>query len=430
MSSLIFLLAMPMAIHGLMLNTGDHLEPTKPRFGPPENDSGVVIMPWVRACRQNGMISPLSDVDGQAGHGNKDCRYEPEPAENLKFKQSPEDIAILVPFRHQVGNEIPEEPELLNGQLHHAVAMWRNYARFHGYAFYTGPTNKEFMDENCPHVWQRAPHWTKPCAAMELIQKHKYILIADAGDTFVSKPRLRLEPLFEMAGLTDERNLKTIAVAREWGSCHNGNRAGGDSNTGIVLMKQHESSIAAINDWYNEPDTCDQNEVPQEGEKHSRCTRLVHSKANWPYDQLAFHISIAANPSHIDKVQMLKQGCPINSPWADFIPHLVSGTVSNEYYHWADRNKLIYSAYNCTKNILAKEGPIHERCALCDMIPQLPRNEWYRTSYIHACPKRLEERNWALQNMDTQDVEKKKAKSFRELEGQAHEDWPEILGPS
>merc|ERR1719356_1463088 len=183
-----------------------------------------------------------------------------------------------------------------------------------------------------------------------MIKKHKFLLIVDR-DTTVLKPRLRLEPLFELAGLLDKNSPKFMAVAEEWGSCKKGTRCplSGDVNTGIILIRSSPSAAEAVDAWYHGPEKCKDVEpviLPKPGgwpfhsPPCSGCTCLMKGLHKWSYDQVAFYASVANNDSHRQNVTIFRSGCPINSPFADFIPHLVSGTPDQRSYNIYDRQVL------------------------------------------------------------------------------------------
>lgn len=329
---------------------------------------------------------PQSDEDA---HSHPRCQYQPSQEELAEYKKAPLDIAILAAFRHHAEKAVFDDmlPERM---IDASVLAWKRYADFHGYAFYTGPTTEEFKEKNCAKVGQRAPHWTKPCALYELLQKHEYVLSIDAADTYIAMPRLRLEPLFAKTGLTDPKSGLQIAVAEEWGSCASaGHHMGGDVNTGVILLKSSDKTVQAMRNWYHEPSEC-----KEAGAQDERCKRLVHSLGHWPYDQTAFHVVVSADPRYQDMVTLLKQGCPINSPFAEFIPHLVSGSHSGAHYHWQDRALIIKAAHNCTRDALAQDDD-YKRCALCDLIPPEPccgekGKAAFAGAWSKSCPAQVE----------------------------------------
>jgi len=193
-------------------------------------------------CDNDATPQPDHDV---LGHGNPVCRYEPSKEDLAKYVKNPEDVAIVVPSNQESEREdvMPENFEY-NDPLSRSVLTWRNYARYHNYSFYSGlPRNHE---KDCPGLEARHPAWTKPCLSMQLIKKHKFLIVVDR-DTTVIKPRLRLEPLFELAGLLNEKSGKFMAVSEEWGSCIRGVRSpsSGDVNTGIMLIRSSPGSAAA-----------------------------------------------------------------------------------------------------------------------------------------------------------------------------------------
>lgn len=329
---------------------------------------------------------PQSDEDA---HAHTRCKYAPSKEELDHYKSNPLDVAILAAYRHDANKSI--EDMMPTRMIDAAVIAWKRYADHHGYAFYTGPTSEEFKEANCPRVNRRAPHWTKPCALIELLQKHKYVISVDAADTYVAMPKLRLEPLFKQVGLTEANTGKAIAIAEEWGSCAGqGHHMGGDVNTGVVLLKSTERTVQAMKDWYNEPIQCDK------AAEDERCKRLVHSLGHWPFDQTAFHVVISADPRYEDLVTTIKPGCPFNSPFAEFLPHLVSGSHSGQHYHWQDRALIIKSAHNCSKEVLEQDDD-YKRCALCDLIPPEPccgekGKAAFKGAWSKSCPKQFAER--------------------------------------
>ncbi|CAK0799386.1 unnamed protein product [Prorocentrum cordatum] len=56
------------------------------------------------------------------------------------------------------------------------------------------------------------------------------------------------------------------------------------------------------------------------------CACIARGKTQWSYDQVGFFGSVVTNETMKDRVTVFHAGCPINSPFADFIPHLVSGS--------------------------------------------------------------------------------------------------------
>mmetsp|Transcript_139741 Transcript_139741/g.247038 ORF Transcript_139741/g.247038 Transcript_139741/m.247038 type:complete len:420 (-) Transcript_139741:67-1326(-) len=379
-------------------------------------DAGVKMFPGIPECNQ--MVRPLADFDQKLGHGNPSCRYEPTPDALLEFAHSPVDIAILLPFLGHISEEA-ELPDTGN-YADFGVHAWRAYARFHNYTFYTGsPSEFAEVKDLCPGLEYRAPHWMKPCMARVLLRKHAYLLIVDT-DTFVSKPRLRLEPLFERAGLLTKKYRPSeisIAVAREWGSCYAGQRPpiSGDHNGGILLLKQAPVVEDALERWFNEPMDC----LPEddglleyrqvkprdvgwtrwtgyglipgnwlETDPHpERCKLLISSLRGWAYDQLGLSLSVSQNPAFQNVVYQFPSGCPLNGPWADFIPHLPSGTVGTMYYDPDDRLAVMRNMHRCVTTLLKTSSfygaDIYERCSLCQLLPEHRR---HTDAWTYSCP--------------------------------------------
>jgi len=349
----------------------------------------------------DGFPSPLSDRD-VLGHGNPACRYEPSAEELEQFRKHPEDVAIVIPSNIVKEREINDDPAT-HYPLVRGVLTWKQYAAYHGYAIYSGmPENAEV---DCPGLDERHGAWTKPCMAMQLIKKHKYLLMVDR-DTTVLKPRLRLEPLFRMAGLMDADQKKVVAVAQEWGSCNRGFRDphSGDVNTGVVLIRQSKVAQAMMESWFYGPTRCKDVDLESSASDQSLhkplgwpfnkkpcqgCGCIVPGKNKWSYDQIGFFASVVTNETLKDMVTVFRSGCPINSPFADFIPHFVSGTPSLKVYD--NMYGRIYAAGNmhgCVAKLLEAPpgtGDPYERCTLCDA---LPRNAKRRnpSAWSISCP--------------------------------------------
>jgi len=387
-------------------------------------DKGVQVFTFLEQC--NSMIRPLSDFDHSSGHGNLTCRYEPLKEDLLKFHDNPEDIAILAPF-NGYGGRPPSDFAHMNAE--HlpdlGVDSWRSYARFHNYSFYTGAPEElsSSAEELCPGLAYRAPYWMKPCMARQLIKKHKYLLVVDT-DTFVTRPGLRLEPLFEKAGLLKDGG-KVMAAADEWGSCWGGKRAvlGGDRNTGVLLLKRSDLTAKALEKWWEDPMKCvpkDKSllalrEVKMRNLTWTRflgygliegnwleydhnpepCKLLLSSLRGWAYDQLGFWLSVASNPTFKDAMHTFPSGCPINGPWAEFISHMPSGSVAEEYFDPRDRVGIMQGAHRCIKDVLdsardsktliqrGQVDAVYKRCSICDMLPKKLALE---NSWNLSCP--------------------------------------------
>lgn len=298
----------------------------------------------------SNMVHPLADFDTKSGHGAPECRYEPSREKLKSYKSAPLDIAIVQP--HDKIKGVPDF-EKLKGYAHQSVYSWQEYARFHGYAHYVG------LPEGPCDLGDRASMWIKVCVARQLIRKHKYLIIVDT-DTFVTKPQLRMEPLFEKAGLLDEHSGKTVAIATEWGSCNGGRRAdhAGDYNGGVYMIKNTARRL--VEKWYN----------------HNG-----YGRHRWAAEQYGFHHEVMTSPGFQKQVTVFPSGCPINGPWGDFIAHLVGGTVSPEYYDNNYRETLLKNARECISNVLAGNDT-YARCALCDLLGDMTRN----ISFSLSCP--------------------------------------------
>mmetsp|Transcript_42421 Transcript_42421/g.114002 ORF Transcript_42421/g.114002 Transcript_42421/m.114002 type:complete len:455 (+) Transcript_42421:67-1431(+) len=320
---------------------------------------------------------PLSDHDERLGSGNPVCRYEPQEDVLQHYADHPADIAIVIPSNYEKDKHVSDNASD-HDPLFLGVLTWKMYARYHGYAFYSGPPEK-----SCPELEERHPAWTKPCMAMGLIEKHKYLLVVDR-DTTVIKPRLRLEPLFAAAGLMNQGANKVLAVAEEWGSCKKGVRSplSGDVNTGIVLVKQSQDARDALATWFYGPTWCknvtaDPVDIPVWWPFHEEpcngCSCITHGVHKWSYDQIGFYASVASNESFSDKVTVFRSGCPINSPFADFIPHLVSGSPTKKAYDANHREVISQNLHDCVSKLMdlrPGQGNLYQRCSLCDALPQ------------------------------------------------------------
>lgn len=330
--------------------------------------------------RCDGFPSPLSDRD-VLGHGNPVCRYEPSVEELERFRQNPEDVAIVIPSNQIKERVIPDDPSATY-PLNRGVLTWKQYANYHGYAIYSGMPENASVD--CPGLEERHGAWSKPCMAMQLIKKHKYLIIVDR-DTTVLKPRLRIEPLFRMAGLMDQDEKKVMAVAQEWGSCNRGWRApqSGEVNTGVVLVRQSEVAQTMLESWFYGPTRCRDTERellespkgwPFKAKPCQGCSCVVHGKNKWSYDQIGFFASVVSNATLKDKVAVFRTGCPINSPFADFIPHLVSGTPSHKVYdNVYGRIGAGSNLQVCASKLMEAApgtGDPYERCTICDALPK------------------------------------------------------------
>jgi len=310
----------------------------------------------------NQFARPFADWDTKQGHGNPWCRYEPSLQELAKYKAEPMDLAILMP--HDTletlsaidGGELRFDPE----QGAHA---WRAYAKFHGYAYYQGevsgpePCYKDLKasPEAAEAEGGRAPAWVKLCMALQLIRRHRYLLLVDS-DTFVTKPALRMEPLFARTGLLGPNANKSIALATEWGSCLKGMQlhCSGHVNTGVVLLKS--TAEEALRAWFYNPG-CKAN-----------CAEWERSLHHWGYDQYGFAATIAH--TYRDQITLLPSGCPINGPWGDFISHLVSGSWNRSFYDPSQRGQILQAARRCTEAVLERpSGMEYHRCSLCDLLP-------------------------------------------------------------
>jgi len=319
---------------------------------------------------------PLSDRDDRLGAGNPACRYEPPNGVLRYYTKNPEDIAIVIPSNYQKDRNVSDNPDD-HDPLFLGVLTWKMYAKYHGYAFYSGPP--EFT---CPELEERHPAWAKPCMAGQLLKKHKYLMMVDR-DTTVIKPRLRLEPLFGMAGLMGGSPSKDIAVAEEWGSCKKGVRApmSGDVNTGVVLVRQSATAIEALSTWYWGPTRC-KDVTPEPVQKpawwpfHQEpcqgCGCIARGVNEWSYDQVGFYASVVTNESLSSMVTVFRSGCPINSPFADFIPHLISGTPTKRAYDASHRDVISKNLHDCVSKLMDAppgDGNLYERCSLCDALP-------------------------------------------------------------
>mmetsp|Transcript_102160 Transcript_102160/g.266619 ORF Transcript_102160/g.266619 Transcript_102160/m.266619 type:complete len:446 (-) Transcript_102160:92-1429(-) len=320
---------------------------------------------------------PLSDRDERLGAGNPACRYEPSEEDLRHYAEKPADIAIVIPSNYDKDSNVSDDPSD-HYPLFLGVLTWKKYARYHGYAFYSGPPAK-----SCPELEGRHPAWTKPCMAMGLIKKHKYLIMVDR-DTTVIKPRLRLEPLFAMAGLMDKHAKKVLAVAEEWGSCKKGVRSplSGDVNTGIVLVKQSPAAEEALASWFYGPTWCKGVTAepiarpgwwPFQGEPCQGCSCITRGIYKWSFDQIGFYASVADNNTFRSMVTVFRPGCPINSPFADFIPHLVSGTPTKAAYDVNHREVISTNLHACNSKLMDSkpgQGNPYERCSICDALPE------------------------------------------------------------
>ena len=102
-----------------------------------------------------------------------------------------------------------------------------------------------------------------------------------------------------------------------------------------------------------------------------RCPRYENSSTGlkrWAYDQIGFNETMI--PLKFKRqISVLQSGCPVNSPWADFVVHLVGGTVGVEYYDPKSRAHILREARKCISSILQSASVnLYGRCALCDMI--------------------------------------------------------------
>jgi len=342
----------------------------------------------------DGFPSPTSDRD-VLGHGNPVCRYEPSVEELEQFRLHPEDVAIVIPSNKVGQRTIPDEPSMTQ-PLERGVLTWKQYAKYHGYAIYSGMPENASVD--CPGLEKRHGAWTKPCMAMQLIKKHRYLIVVDR-DTTVLKPRLRLEPLFRLAGLMDSDHGKVVAVAHEWGSCMKGFRLpqSGDVNTGVMLIKQSKAAQTILESWFygptrchEQPRTTEQPEIPQgwpfESPPCQGCDCLQHVRKHWSYDQLGFFSAVVTNETLKGLVTVFRSGCPINSPFADFIPHLVSGTPSHQVYSVYGRIPASGNLQACAARLMEAApgtGDPYERCSLCDAVPEGARGGG---SWSYSCP--------------------------------------------
>jgi len=329
---------------------------------------------------------PLSDHDERLGAGNPVCRYEPPEPLVAYYAGNPADIAIVIPSNYDKDANVSDNPDD-HDPLFLGVLTWKLYARYHGYAFYSGPPQ-----EDCPELKERHPAWAKPCMAAQLLRKHKYLLVVDR-DTTVIKPRLPLEPLFSMAGLIGRDGAETskdIAVAEEWGSCKKGVRSplSGDVNTGVVLVKASPTAFDALHAWYSGPTVCrnvttEPVQIPIWWPFHNQepcqgCSCIMHGVNEWSYDQIGFYASVATNESFSSRVTVFRSGCPINSPFADFIPHLISGTPTKRAYDASHREVISKNLHECVsklmdvsrKTLLFSSGNLYERCSICDALPE------------------------------------------------------------
>ncbi|CAK0876830.1 unnamed protein product [Prorocentrum cordatum] len=156
-------------------------------------------MCWATATRHAAMNPPWRS------------RWFREWTEHPSRRTSPSSSRATASGR---GTRIPDDASKTY-PLQRGVHVWKQYAEYHGYSIYSGmPEN---ADVDCPGLEERHGAWTKPCMAMQLIKKHKYLIIVDR-DTTVLKPRLRLEPLFRMAGLMEKNPQRVMAVAQESGA--------------------------------------------------------------------------------------------------------------------------------------------------------------------------------------------------------------------
>jgi len=344
---------------------------------------------------------PRSDTDPVLGHGNPVCRYEPSKEELENYRQNPEDIAIVIPsnWKNDWESMMTDNPDDMY-PLNHGVITWHKYAKYHGYAFYSGKPNN--TERDCPELEEekRHPAWYKPCMALQLIKKHKYLIVVDR-DTTVLKPRLRLEPLFNMSGLLNKRSGKIFAVAEEWGSCKKGVRCplSGDVNTGVMLMRGSAATTEALRNWFYGPTRCkDWKAAPDSGARPKGwpyssppcrgCACILRGVHKWSYDQVGFYAAVAGNESLKDKVSIFRSGCPINSPFADFIPHLVSGTPTSKVYNINHREPIAKNLQVCSSKLMevpAGSGDPYARCSLCESLPQ---NKLQFDSWTESCGKK------------------------------------------
>jgi len=322
---------------------------------------------------------PLSDHDERLGAGNPVCRYEPSEEELQHYAELPADIAVVIPSNNKKDSNVSDDAND-HDPLFLGVLTWKMYARYHGYAFYSGPPAK-----TCPELELegRHPAWTKPCMAMSLLKKHKYLIVVDR-DTTVIKPRLRLEPLFATAGLMERGGKKVLAVAEEWGSCKKGVRSplSGDVNTGIVLVRQSRAAEQALESWFYGPTWCKNVTSeplqrpkwwPFQKDPCQGCGCIMPGVNKWAYDQVGFYNSVANNVYFKSMVTVFRPGCPINSPFADFIPHLVSGTPTKAAYDFEHREVISTNLHACISRLMdvkPGQGNLYERCSLCDALPE------------------------------------------------------------
>lgn len=344
------------------------------------------VVPWIKSCDR--YVRPLEDSDTS----EKDCTYKPSAATIQKYKQQKIDMAVLC-MRDE--DNTPKSTQSVG------VKVWRKYANFHKYKFYDGlpNDNPEKIQQTCPGLEFRSAQWRKPCAILLILtsKEHDYIIVVDTH-TYPTRPRLPLEPLFAQTGIFGNTG-KTIAVAEEWGSCWGGGRPtiSGNTNTGIIFLKKDFDTIDALKNWYNEPMEC----IPDDTEllrlrdvqwrnhggrkwrgyglipggwlskdpNPDRCKILISALHGWPWDQVGFHLSVVEYPRWRHIVVQLKAGCPFNSPWADFIPNLVKGTVAVEYYDPADRDEIMKRMQRCTDHAFGQLDD-YFRCSMCELLPQ------------------------------------------------------------
>jgi len=322
------------------------------------------------AC--NSWIRPFADFDHLQGHGNPKCRYEPSVDELKKFKANPIDLAIIMPHDGITG--VAEDEVLLATWEESSAYSWRAYARYHNYAFYAGKiadATEACAAELEDRPSRRASAWLKPCAALHLIRKHKYLLVVDS-DTFVTKPLLRMEPLFEKTGLLSESSGKAMALAAEWGSCRNGMRRlkAGPVNTGVVLLKHTAEEM--LKAWFYNPG-CPGGlpppgrEPPGHGRAPRDCSLFEASRKAWAYDQLG--LAVAVLPRYGPNVTVLPSGCPVNGPWGDFISHVVGGSFNHSFYDPSCREAIVPAAQRCIARALRVGGDPYHRCSLCSLLP-------------------------------------------------------------
>jgi len=305
----------------------------------------------------NDYIRPFSDFDTRQGHAHPRCRYEPGQDELREYQANPIDLAILLPYDESM-QELPSDASKLVRWQQHGAAAWRAYAEHHGYKFYLGPLRGENRTRCFGQLRRlRDITWVKVCAALEMIRSHEYFMMVDA-DSFVTKPLLRLEPLFAKAGLLEASSGKVVALAEEWGSCRNGfhSRKSGERNTGIMLLKNTAEEL--LHTWFFNP-----------GCKGRGCELHDKSLKAWSFDQLGFEAVIAGQ--YRDSITTWPSGCPVNGPWGDFISHLVGGSFDSKYYDKHMRGELIKSAHTCVTGMLKKppRGDIYKRCSLCGLLP-------------------------------------------------------------